>query len=130
MKEPIWLSAADIYGIHQAVIAASGGQPGILAAGSITASLHKAKNVFHYSQTQDLRDLAAVYAYAFIKNHCFVEANERVALIVVYTFLAINGVELNAPPAEAARLFREISMGQAPQVGEIEKISRWLKRYS
>jgi death on curing protein len=40
--------------------------------------------------------LAAAYAYELIKNHCFIDGNKRIALIAAYTFLAINGVELNA----------------------------------
>jgi death-on-curing protein len=127
MKEPTWLNAADVYGIHKELIAISGGKTGILNAGLITSSLSKAKNVFHYSKDTDLFVLTAVYSYGFIKNHCFLDGNKRVGLIVVYTFLAINGVELIASEEDVVKVFSELAASQASQATDVEKLSQWLR---
>lgn len=35
------------------------------------------------------------------QSHAFIDGNKRTAFAAVYTFLAINEVELNVPPTEA-----------------------------
>lgn len=127
MKESIWLSGADIYGIHQEIIAMSGGKLGILETGLITSSLNKPKNVFHYAENPDIFYLAAVYGYGFIKNHCFLDGNKRVALIAVYTFLAINGFELVASEADVVSMFSGLAASQASQATDVETLCQWLK---
>ncbi|AFY38157.1 death-on-curing family protein [[Leptolyngbya] sp. PCC 7376] len=127
MKEPIWLNAADIYGIHKEIIAVAGGKAGILNAGAIASSLSKAKNVFHYSDNIDLFTLAAVSGYGFTKNHCFLEGNTQVGLIAVYTFLAINGFELIASEENVTQMFSEVAASQTSQATEIEKLAQWLR---
>ncbi|MGB2925323.1 MAG: type II toxin-antitoxin system death-on-curing family toxin [Limnothrix sp.] len=127
MKEPTWLNAADIYGIHKEIIAISSGKTGILNAGMITSSLSKAKNVFNYSKDPDLFVLAAVSGYGFVKNHCFLDGNNRVGLIVVYTFLAINGFELIATEEDVAKTFLELAASQESQATAVEKLSQWLR---
>jgi death on curing protein len=53
--------------------------------------------LYFYSEgAATVYELAAAYAYELIKNHCFIDGNKRIALIAAHTFLAINGVELNA----------------------------------
>ncbi|WP_083775297.1 Fic family protein [Gloeothece citriformis] len=39
--------------------------------------------------------MATAYGYGFLKNHCFVDGNKRVALISVYTFLYQFSITLN-----------------------------------
>lgn len=128
MKEPTWLNAADVYGIHKEIIAVSGGKTGILNAGMIASSLSKAKNVFNYSKEPDLFLLAAVSGYGFVKNHCFLDGNKRVGLIVVYTFLAINGFELTASAKNVVKIFSELAASQDSQATDVEKLSQWLKK--
>lgn len=128
MKEPTWLNAADVYGIHKEIIAVSGGKTGILNAGMIASSLSKAKNVFNYSKEPDLFLLAAVSGYGFVKNHCFLDGNKRVGLIVVYTFLAINGFELTASAKNVVNIFSELAASQESQATDVEKLAQWLKK--
>jgi death-on-curing protein len=105
----------------------SGGKLGILETGLITSSLNKPKNVFHYAENSDIFYLAAVYGYGFIKNHCFLDGNKRVALIAVYTFLAINGFELVASDADVVSMFSGLAASQASQATDVETLCQWLK---
>lgn len=127
MKESVWLNGADIYGIHREIIAVSGGQSGILHVNMIASSLNKAKNVFYYAENPDLFDLAATYGYGFAKNHCFIDGNKRVALIVVYTFLAMNGFELIATDEDVVKVFSELAASQSSQTANLESLAQWLR---
>ena len=126
MKEPVWLNAADIYGIHKQVTAITGGKPGILDVGMIASSLTKAKNVFHYTANPNIFELAAVYGYGFTKNHCFLEGNVQVAFITVYTFLMINGYKLTAMNNEVVERFSTLAASNQDQSTDIENLAQWL----
>ena len=130
MIEPLWLAISDVSAIHAEIIATSGGSPGILNQGALESTLNKPKNVFAYDDTVTLYRLAASYGYGLIKNHCFVDGNKRIALIAVYTFLVVNGIELNAPESEAANFFLDLAASQNSQEDDLQTLRQWLSDHS
>jgi death on curing protein len=83
--------------IHGEILAETVGGSDISNEGALDSTLNKPKNLYFYSEgAATVYELAAAYAYELIKNHCFIDGNKRIALIAAHTFLAINGVELNA----------------------------------
>ena len=48
-----------------------------------------------------MHELAASYAYGIAKNHPFLDGNKRAAFMSAYTFLGINGLELDATEESA-----------------------------
>jgi death on curing protein len=105
MSEPCWLDTRDVCAIHNEIIVQSGGDAGILNEGALESTLNKPKNLYCYGNDITLFPLAAAYGYGLVKNHCFIDSNKRIALIAVYTFLAINGIELIASEIDAAIFF-------------------------
>ena len=71
--------------------------------------------------------MAASYGYGLVKNHCFVDGNKRIALIAVYTFLSINGVELTASEVDAASFFLELAASLKTQEEDMQKLANWLQ---
>jgi death on curing protein len=131
MNEPHWLNDRDVIAFHREILAESGGSLGILNQGALESTLHKAQNLYYYSDRQaTLYELAAAYGYGLVKNHCFIDGNKRIALIVVYTFLAMNGVELTASEIDAAQYFLELAASQVTQETEMQKLAKWLKAHS
>ncbi len=127
MIEPCWLNIHDVCAIHGEILATSGGESGILNQGSLESTLNKPKNLYHYGNDVTLYELAASYGYGFVKNHCFVDGNKRVALIAVYTFLSINGIELTASEVDAASFFLELAASLEKQEQSMEKLVSWLQ---
>jgi death on curing protein len=125
--EPCWLEPQDIRVIHNEIIANLGGDPGILSDGALESTLNKPKNLYCYESNVDLCNLAASYGYGLVKNHCFIDGNKRVALIAVYTFLSINGIELEASEADAASFFFDLAASVKTQEEEMQKLANWLK---
>lgn len=131
MTEPCWLDERDIYAIHSEILAESGGTPGILHEGSVGSTLNKAKNLYYYSNSEaTLYELASAYGYGFVKNHCFVDGNKRIALIAVYTFLAVNRIELIASEVDAANFFLYLAASQDSQDKLMQELAQWLKANS
>lgn len=118
MSEPLWLDSHEVYAIQGEIIAESGGASGIL---------NKPKNLYHYGDNVTLYELAASYGYGFTKNHCFVDGNKRVALIAVYTFLSINGIELTASEVDAAIFFLDLAATFETQEESMQKLANWLQ---
>jgi death-on-curing protein len=127
MIEPVWLETQDIRAIHGEILAESGGDTGILSEGALESTLNKPKNLYCYEDSVDLFNLSASYGYGLIKNHCFIDGNKRIALIAVYTFLSINGIELDASEADAANFFLELAASVETQEKSMERLTDWLK---
>jgi death-on-curing protein len=131
MTEYCWLDIHDICAIHGEILAESGGASGILHEGSLDSTVNKPKNLYYYSNGEaTLYELAAAYGYGLIKNHCFVDGNKRVALIAVYTFLAVNGIELVASEVDAANFFLYLAASLESQDKLMQELVEWLKANS
>ncbi len=127
MIEPLWLDMHDVCAIQGEILAESGGTPGILNEGALESTLNKPKNLYHYGDDVTLYELAASYGYGLVKNHCFVDGNKRVALIAVYTFLSINGIELTASEVDAASFFLGLAASMTTQEEDMKKLANWLQ---
>jgi death on curing protein len=130
MMEPCWLDAHDVCAIHGEIIVESGGASGILNEGALESTLNKPINLYHYGENATLYQLAASYGYGLVKNHCFVDGNKRIALIAVYTFLFVNGIELTAPEVDAGSFFLDLAASLETQEESMEKLADWLQSNS
>jgi death on curing protein len=128
--EPLWLESRDVCAIQGEILAESGGAPGILSEGALESTLDKPRNLYHYGNDVTLYDLAASYGYGLVKNHCFVDGNKRVALIAVYTFLSIHGIELTASEVDAASFFLDLAASLDTQEEDMKKLASWLQSNS
>ena len=127
---PHWLNEPEIVAIHGEIIAETGGSAGILNRGSLESTVNKPKMLHYYRPDASLSELAAAYGYGLAKNHCFVDGNKRIALICVYTFLQINGIELTASEVAAANFFQDLAASLEIQDECITKLARWIEANS
>lgn len=101
MKEPYWLSKECIQAIHSLSISRFGGADGLRDDQALETSLGRPLQHFHYSEP-DLFELAAVYCSGLVKSHPFFDGNKRTGFMAAYTFLKINGYQLEASEETAA----------------------------
>jgi death on curing protein len=127
VTEPVWLSEKAITAIHEALISRTGGSSGILNPGMLDSTLNKAKNVYYYEDDPSILRLAAVYGYGFIKNHCFIDGNKRIALASVSVFLRRNGFQLTASEVEAARFFLDLAGAIETQDEGVDRLTNWIE---
>ena len=130
MMEPCWLDIHDVCAIHGEIIAESGGASGILNKGALESTLNKPISLYHYGDDVTLYKLAASYGYGLVKNHCFVDGNKRIALIAVYTFLSVNGIELTASEVDAVSFFLDLAASLETQEKSMDKLTYWLQSNS
>ena len=113
--EPEWILRDDAIDIHRKRIVESGGLGGLRDSGMLASALNRPKNLFHTSQPTSLTALAAAYTYGIVKNHPFVDANKRTALVVCGLFLKLNGAVITAMYSE---MFTEINRLAADETTE------------
>lgn len=112
--------------MHATMIAEHGGRPGIRDVGLLSSALARPRNQRAYGSSSTLFDLAAGYGVAIVMKHQFIDGNKRLALMVMYVFLQLNGYHLDAPEVEAVDVMLRLAAGEL----EEKRLSQWLKANS
>jgi death-on-curing protein len=121
-----WVPEPAVRAMHAELIAEHGGGEGLRDAGLLSSALARPKNRRVYGRSSSIFDLAAVYGAGIVRNHPFIDGNKRVALMVMYVFLEINGYRLDAPEVEAVGIMLVLAAGEVDQ----RALSGWFVQYS
>jgi death-on-curing protein len=98
--------------IQRRQLAEHGGREGVRDPGLLDSALARPRQLFAYAQPPpDLAALAAAYAFGLLRNHPFVDGNKRAALVVLRTFLKLNGRDLVASQEEKYRMVMGLAEG-------------------
>lgn len=106
-----WLSQNIILAVHDEQIAEHGGSSGVGDMGLLASALARPRNLYSF-KSPTIVELAAAYAVGIIQNHPFVDGNKRTGFLAAYIFLALNGLRLTAPEAEAVRFVLGVTQGK------------------
>jgi death-on-curing protein len=96
---PVWVERQALLLLHDESLAEHGGAPGIRDTGMLESALARPLYKLEYGEP-DLHDLAAAYAFGFVKNHAFIDGNKRAGLLAAGLFQWVNGWRLKAGQAE------------------------------
>lgn len=108
--------------MHQDQVERYGGAHGLRDPGLLEAALFRPQTGYY----ADLIEEAAALWESMAQNHPFVDGNKRTAFAAMYTFLAINGGNLNA---EADETFRFISGLYETGTFRFEELVVWLRAH-
>ncbi len=125
MKEPIWLTRSIVEAIHISQIREHGGQYGIRDINLLESAIARPINRWSYEQKSGIFLLAAAYGYGLVKNHCFIDGNKRVAFMAMYTFLGLNGYEIDTTEPEVV----DLMLGVADSSISEEQLITWLQMH-
>ncbi len=126
MAEPIWLKKSIVQAIHMSQLREHGGQYGVRDNNLLESALTRPMNRWAYDQESDILVLAAAYGYGLAKNHCFVDGNKRAAFMAMYTFLGLNGYEIQASEPSIVALMLGVADSN---ISEFE-LHKWLQQHS
>ncbi len=121
-----WLSSRQLVAIHHALIREHGGPRGIRDSGLLESALARPRNLHAYDGETDPCRLATAYGWGICRDHPFVDGNKRVALMTMYVFLKLNGLELTASEADAVVTMLELAAGNLSE----HDLAQWLKENS
>jgi death-on-curing protein len=89
---------------HAQQIERYGGPHGVLDKNVVLSALHRPINRWHYDESVDFAELAAVYLVAFAGTQGFNDGNKRTGLACALVFLGLNGFSIDFPPQELYEL--------------------------
>ncbi|MBI3928999.1 MAG: type II toxin-antitoxin system death-on-curing family toxin [Armatimonadetes bacterium] len=75
-----------------------------------------------YQPESDLPTLAAAYGYGLAKAHGYSDGNKRIAFVAIYTFLALNGLEITASQEQVVETTLAVADGSMDE----DDLARWL----
>ena len=122
-NDPVWISLEVASAAHREQLAEHGGGEGVRDARLLESAMARPRQLAAYGDP-DMAALAAAYAYGIARNHPFVDGNKRTAAVVSETFLATNGLVLNASDAELVVAFLALAAGELSQ----EELADWFRQ--
>lgn len=124
MKEIRWLLEETVTAIHKRQLAEHGGREGVRDFGLLSSALAKPQNLLFYTEeTADISALAAAYAFGITRNHPFIDGNKRTALVVMRSFLILNGFDISATQEEKYMTFLNLAAGNLSE----NELTQWIK---
>ena len=125
MREPVWIRQDVVLRMHEEVLMLHGGPEGVRDLGVLESALARPRNLFAYSEQEDvsIARFAAAYAQGIIANHPFVDGNKRTAFTVSLTFLKLNGLEVTATKEDRVLTFWSLA------AGEISELIPWAQHF-
>lgn len=98
MKEPAFLTLAEVLEIQRLQAEQFGGDPGLRDRGLLESALAMPKASFGGELLhRTLFGMASAYAYHIAQNQPFVDGNKRTGLVAALVFLELNGIEIGDP---------------------------------
>jgi death on curing protein len=120
-----WILEDVVVALQREQITGFGGSAGLRNRGLLASALARAPNLAAYDPSADIAELAAAYASGIVRNHPFVDANNRTALAVLGTFLNCNGYEVTASDEESC----EQMVGVAEGVIDDKGLASWVRAH-
>jgi death on curing protein len=122
VRKPEWVTLPVELAIHDEQLTIHGGSSGLRDPALLESALSRPVNKWSYEKAK-LPELAAAYAYGIARNHPFVDGNKRTALLTLYTFLGLNGIDFVVSEADAATIILSLAAGEVSE----ESLARWIR---
>lgn len=124
--EARWLSRLVIDAVHTDQLREHGGLPGIRDDTALESALARPWQRWQYTPDADLQELAAAYAFGFVRNHPYRDGNKRIGFLAMVTFLGINGLDFDAPEREVVAEMLRLAEGNLSE----EALAAWLRAHT
>ena len=104
------LTVMQVHAIHDAVIEAYGGSPGIRDANLLESAVNTPQaTAFGSSPFADLIEVAAAYLFYLCRNDPFIDGNKRVGMTAAIVFLKLNGIQPSPDSDEWENLVLDVA---------------------
>ena len=112
--------------LQQLVIESSGGSAGIRDFGLLDSAIESAYQTFGGEELYPTKEeKGARLGFNLVSNHAFVDGNKRIGLLVMLSFLAINGVNIKYTDEELIH----IGLSLADRKMSYEELLSWVKEH-
>ncbi|MCA9408276.1 MAG: type II toxin-antitoxin system death-on-curing family toxin [Candidatus Omnitrophica bacterium] len=129
MKEPLFLTLAEILEIHKNQIELYGGTAEVRDLGLLQSAISQPQMTFQNKYLHnDIYLQAAAYAFHISQNHPFADGNKRTALASALVFLELNGISLKDPKQKLLDAMLNIAEGKMDKEGFAKVLNSLAKK--
>ena len=112
--------------LQKLVIESSGGTAGLRDISLLDSVLESAFQAFDGKELYPTKEeKAARLGVGLVSNHAFLDGNKRIGLLVMISFLAINGIQLQFEDKELVNLGLSLAEGKT----DYQKLLNWIKKH-
>lgn len=112
--------------LHKLIADKTGGSTGVRDMGLLDGALEGAYQTFGGVELYPtLIEKGARLGYSLISNHAFVDGNKRIGMLVMLTFLEINGLEVNAKNEDVTRVGLGVASGEMDYEELLNTVKEW-----
>ena len=110
--------------LQKLVIDMTGGTSGIRDSALLDSALNTAFQTFQGKELYTtIEEKGARLGFNLVSNHAFVDGNKRIGLLVMLTFLEINGIKLSFTDDELIKIGLALANGKM----KYENVLNWIK---
>lgn len=121
----ILLTTRDIIRLHEGIIQATGGEPGIRDEGMIDSAVNSIHSGFDDVELYPtIEEKAARLCFGLVANHGFVDGNKRIGTVAMLVTLKINGINMAYSDSELTELILNVAKHESGY----EEILKWILR--
>lgn len=121
------LTKFQVIQIHSMLIQETGGIDGIRDDGLLDSALNSPFQSFDGEDIyKTIQAKAARLGFSLVNNHAFVDGNKRIGLLVMMTFLEMNGIILECSNEELI----ELGLGLASNKLDDKDLLDWIIKHS
>ena len=117
MRVPVWIDERDALALHDRLLALHGGASGVRDSGLLQSALARSQQKLAYAEAPNVIDMAAAYTAGIVKNHPFVDGNNRTGFVIGVLFLELNGYRFRASEESAAQAVIDMAGGLLDEQG-------------
>lgn len=82
----------NVLSIHEHILSKEQGLKGGVDLGKLESALNRIIHWQVYENTENIFDIAALYAVAIAKAHAFLDGNKRTAMVTMLSYLETQGI--------------------------------------
>lgn len=118
------LSQEKVLMLHKLVAEKTGGDASLRDTALLESALESAFATFGGVELYPTREeKGARIGFSLISNHAFVDGNKRIGMLVMMTFLELNGVRLRPEVSEVAHVGLAVAAGEM----SYEDLINWVR---
>ena len=129
MNEPLeteFLTLDDVLELHEEMIKATGGNPGVRDAGLLASALSQPQMTFGGEDFYPtIAEKATALAFSLIQNHPFHDGNKRTGHAAMLLFLNLNACDFKDELDEQERVILALAASEM----EREEFAAWVKAH-
>ena len=109
----IRLSQNKVLQLHGLVTAQTGGDPSVRDTALLNSALGSAFQTFDGAELYPtVEEKGARLGFSLISNHAFVDGNKRIGMLVMLTFLELNGIHLALDDRDIVHIGLSVASGE------------------